>query len=145
MRKFSFALLGAIVLILMSYGAGYWPTYERLKSSEEEIQELRRQVSDSQLRVRVCALENQLLAVIEQTDSKNYGTAQELSNKFFDNVRAELMQASDPDAKKLLQEVLSTRDVVTTGLARGEADTLQNLRSSLSRFRQYLDRTENKS
>ena len=83
-----------------------------------------------------------LLPEFEQTGAKNFGTAQDLSNKFFDSVGNELMQADDADTKNLLQQVLSTRDLVTAGLARGEADTLQNLEVSQSRFRQFFQRSD---
>jgi len=131
-----------IVLIGVSLIAGYWPEHQRLTALDRQVSELRQQLERSQANVRVCKLENQLLAVIEQTGAKNFGTAQDLSNKFFDSVGNELMQADDADTKNLLQQVLSTRDLVTAGLARGEADTLQNLEVSQSRFRQFFQRSD---
>ena len=139
MRKIVSAVVLVMILIGVSFVAGYWPEHGRLKSSERDNHDLRQQLYRSEQHVRICGLENQLLAVIEQIGSKNYGKAQELSNRLFDNVRAELMQADDPTAKGLLQDVLNTRDSITAGLARGEPDTLQNLLSSLSRFRQFFE------
>jgi hypothetical protein len=142
MRKLVFSVLLVIVLIGVSLIAGYWPEHQRLTALDRQVSELRQQLERSQANVRVCKLENQLLAVIEQTGAKNFGTAQDLSNKFFDSVGNELMQADDADTKNLLQQVLSTRDLVTAGLARGEADTLQNLEVSQSRFRQFFQRSD---
>jgi type II secretory pathway pseudopilin PulG len=139
MRKFFVTLLVLLVVIGIAYVAGYWPQRQLQKECEQQLQQVRQQLDRAQSLVRVARLENQLLNVIEQTGAQNYGTAQELSRKFFDDVREQLNRSKDPAAQALLQQVLETRDLVTTGLARADATVQDSLKQSLARFRTFLD------
>jgi hypothetical protein len=139
MRKFFIKLLVFVVVIAVAYIAGYLPQRQMRKASEQQLQQMREQFDRLQSLVRMARLENQLLTVIEQTGAQNYGTAQELSKQFFDDVREQLNRNSNPAAQPVLQRVLETRDLVTSGLARADASVQDSLKQSLARFHVFLE------
>jgi hypothetical protein len=139
MRKFFIKLLVFVVVIAVAYIAGYLPQRQMRKASEQQLQQMREQFDRLQSLVRMARLENQLLTVIEQTGAQNYGTAQELSKQFFDDVREQLNRNSNPAAQPVLQRVLETRDLVTSGLARADASVQDSLKHSLARFHVFLE------
>jgi sensor domain CHASE-containing protein len=139
MRKFFVKLLLLLIVIGIAYIAGYWPQHKLRQASEQEAQQLRQQLDRSQALMRIAWLENQLLVVIEETGAQNYGTARELSKQFFDGVREQQNRSNDPAAQALLQEVLETRDLVTSGLAQADSSVVDSLKQSLGKFRAFLD------
>lgn len=63
---------------------------------------------------RACSA-GQLLALTEAVSERNFGDAQELSSRFFDQVRAEATALSDAPMKLLLEGMVDRRDAVTAG------------------------------
>ena len=131
-----------IILVLLvvggAYVAGYWPQRQKLVAAEQNSSQLTQQLAEAQTLVRICHIENQLLAVIEQTESQNYGEAQNQSGRLFDDIRAEAGRAANPTYKQLLDTLQGRRDAVTAGLARADSGTLMVLRQSLKDLRQLL-------
>ncbi len=139
MRKLFVKLLLLLVVIGVAYAVGYWPQHQSREAAEQEARQARQQMDRSQALLHIAGLENQLLVVIEQTGAQNYGTAQQLSKQFFDGVREQLNRSADPAAKSLLQQVLETRDLVTSGLARADASVQDSLKQSLAKFQAFLN------
>jgi hypothetical protein len=131
-----------IILVLLvvggAYIAGYWPQHLRVVAAQENSSQLTQQLAGAQSLVRICHIENELLTVIEQTESQNYGEAQNLSGRLFDDLRTEADQVANPSYKQSLEAILGRRDAVTSGLARADAGTLVVLRQSLKELRQLM-------
>lgn len=132
MRKVLAVLV--VLLIAGAYVAGYWPQRERLVQAQAELTELRRQLSEAQSRVaeadakaRLGRLFGQFIALQEAVVSGNYGEAQTLSSSLFDQVRGEAGTATDATARTALDAILTRRDAVTAGLARGEGSVREVL------------------
>ena len=129
-------LVGLVVLLIAgAFAAGYWPQRERLVQAQAEATELRRQLAEarSQLagaeaKARLGGLFGQFLALQDAVVSGNYGEAQALSSTFFDLVRDE---AAHDDRRgrpaAALDAILTRRDAVTAGLARGEGSVREVL------------------
>lgn len=130
--------VGIVVLIGAAYFAGYWPERQRRVALEAEVAALRADRSTSRTQVAVARLLGQLLHATEAAAAMNYGEAQNLSSRFFDEVRAEVPRTEDPAMRATLESVQRTRDDVTAALARGDASVLGLLRQSQLQLRAAL-------
>jgi len=129
-----------VALIVAAYFVGYWPERRQLGESQKNAQIVAAKLADAQDRLRICALQNQLLSLTRKVEEKNYGEAQKLSSDFFDQVRAEQTQTKKADLKSALEPVLAMRDSVTAGLAKGDPATLDVLRQAMSKIQGLLGR-----
>jgi type II secretory pathway pseudopilin PulG len=109
-----------IVLIGIAYVLGFWPQYQKVQKSRQQLEMVNIQLAGLQAQVGLYRLQHDLLAVTRQTNQKNYGQASALSTKFFDAVRDELPRQIDPKVKTALQSILQQRDAVTSALAKGD-------------------------
>ena len=131
-------LLVVLILIIAAYVIGYWPEHKELAATQQLNDAVKKQLSAAESVGRLAHLENELLALIEQTESQNYGEAQKQSAIFFDNIRKEIdLDKTAPYVPKL-EAILARRDAVTAGLAKAEAPTVTMLKQSLTEMRDLL-------
>ncbi len=130
--------LVVVVLLVVAYIVGYWPEHQRLVAADGELQLVRGQLNEAEAHVRICKLQNRLLHLIEKTAARDYGEAQELSTKFFDQVRLEMPRNTQPQLQSALGSVLRMRDSVTVGLTKGDPATLDLLQQMMRQFRQAV-------
>jgi len=136
MRKFM--LLVVVVLVIWAFLLGYWPQKKQVQAIEQENVQLKAELASSQALGRIARLQNELLLLIEQTESQNYGEAQKFSNSFFDDVRKEIDRDKGAPYLAKLETILARRDAVTAGLAKAEAPTIGALRQSLTEMRELI-------
>jgi hypothetical protein len=136
MRKIM--LLVVVVAVIWAYLLGYWPQHKQAAAIEQENVQLKNQLASAENVGRIARLENQLLVLIEQTEGQNYGEAQKLSNSFFDDMRKEIDRNKTAAYVPKLEAILSRRDAVTAGLARGDASTNDLLKQSLTEMRELV-------
>jgi hypothetical protein len=129
----------ALALIGAAYVAGYLPEHRRLVESQQELQTTAVQLADAQAHLRLYALHNRLLGVIEVVREKNYGNAARLSSEFFDGARAEANQNQDAQVKSSLEAVLAVRDTVTSKLAVGDPSVIDVLNGAMGRLQPLLE------
>jgi type II secretory pathway pseudopilin PulG len=125
MRKVLAVLI--VLLIAGAFAAGYWPERQRASRAQAEATALRAQLSEAQARLaaaeakaRLGRLFGQLLALQDAVASGNFGEAQTFSSAFFDGVLEESRTTDAAEVRAALDAVLTRRDTVTAGLARGE-------------------------
>ena len=137
MKTFLFVLV--LALIGAAYGAGYLPEHGRLVESQQELQTTAAQLADAQARLRVYALHNRLVQVMDAVRERNYGNAAMLSSEFFDDARAETNQSQDVQVKSTLQAVLAMRDTVTSKLAMGDPSVIDVLNGAMGRLQPLVE------
>lgn len=120
-------IITGIILIGIAYVLGFWPQYQKLQLSRQQLDQANAELVGAQVRNGLYRLQHELLAVIRQTNQKNYGQASTLSTKFFDSVRDELPRQADPKVKKALESILGQRDAVTSALAKGDPGAISLL------------------
>jgi hypothetical protein len=69
---------------------------------------------------------NAALAYVSATQL-NYGTAASYANQFLDQVQKLSATESDPNVRSMLTDVLSSRDKITTDLAKGNSQVVSEL------------------
>ena len=132
-------IVGMVVLVVgLAYVAGYWPEHRQRVALEVDAANLRGRLADSEARVRMGRLLGEILNIREAVLSLNYGNAQHLSTRLFDGVRAEAARTPVVAFKSVLEDMLQTRDQVTTALARGDQSALEPLRRSELQLREAL-------
>jgi hypothetical protein len=132
-------IITGIVLIGIAYVLGFWPQYQKVQITKRQLKEVYTELDNAHAQVGLYILQHDLLAVIRQTEQKNYGQASTLSTKFFDAVRDELPRQSDPKVKSALQSILQQRDAVTSALAKGDPVALSLLQPIENTVFQTID------
>jgi hypothetical protein len=122
------------VLLVVVALAGFLPQYVKVKRLEKELSEARQETSLAQLRDLAG------LAYL-QASQKDYGLASGTSSRFFDSTQAAANQAPDSSARKSLEDLLSFRDKITTGLAKGDPGVLNDLQTLFLKTREATART----
>jgi hypothetical protein len=131
-----------IVVILLLGGAylgGYWPQQQKVQEAERRSDQATQQLAAAQTVVRITRLENDIVALVDQTQNQNYGEAQKLSTRFFDDVRSELDRSPSAPYRQTLETIFARRDAVTSGLTRADAVTIGPLRQSMNEVRQLSE------
>lgn len=117
------------VLLVVVFLAGFLPSYAKANRLENELREARRDLSLAQLRDLAC------LAYF-QANQKDYGLAAGTSTRFFDRTREAASQSPDLIVRKSLEDLLSLRDPITAGLAKGDPGVLSDLQALFVKTRQ---------
>ncbi len=118
------AIIIGIVLIGIAYLLGFWPEYQKVQRTQNQLKVVATELSNTEAQTGLYRLQHQLLAVVRETNQKNYGQASNSATKFFDSVRDELPRQADPKVKKTLQSMLQQRDAVIAALAKGDPSAL---------------------
>lgn len=116
MRNF----IGVLVLLAIAFGGGFWWEHQRTASVQEKLDAASAQLAQASSSLSLYRLQDQLLTLVGDTASKNYGDAASVSTSFFDNVNDELSRAGQSAVKSALQSILAQRDQVTAQLAKGD-------------------------
>ena len=109
--------IGVLVIAVVAYVAGFWPEHRRVLDGQARIGALEQQLAVAEGRIRLAETLGRLLRLSDAVAVRNYGEAATLSSSFFDAIRAESSSAAPPEVQAVLQQILKTRDQVTTAIA----------------------------
>lgn len=121
--------IGALILLLAVAGAyllGWWPEHQRRTDLAQQVESMQARIAAADTHLRLCALQDRLLAVLDLLDAQNFGAAQSAASEFFDAVRAETRHA---DHDPVLDDMLAQRDPVTIALTHSDPAGLSALRA----------------
>jgi hypothetical protein len=131
-------LLGVVavmaVAFLAGYGAMYWNARNAADAAEKTRQDLQRQLTDTQDRLRAAEIEGKLGLLLIEVEQNNYGDAQARSTKLFDDVRTALFASRDEAVRQRLTTLLQHRDEVTASLTALKPGTVDLLRKFYREF-----------
>lgn len=119
----------AAVLLVFVFSAGFLPQYAKAKRLRNELQQARQENSLAQLR-DLAAL------AYFQTSQKNYGLAADASTRFFNRTREVANQTPDSSGRESLVDLMSFRDKITAGLAKGDPGALNDVQILFVKTRQ---------
>jgi hypothetical protein len=140
-----FVIILGVVLIAAAYIGGYWPEHRRLEAAQQSETRATQSLAGVQTVGRICVLENDAMALIDQTTNQNYGNARNLSNNFFDAVRRQADLEPNSPYKGDLENILGQRDAVTAGLARADASTVTTLKQILAQLQQIMQKASSQA
>jgi hypothetical protein len=121
------AIISGVVLLIV-FLAGFVPQYVKVNQLEAELQQARQGNTSAELRDLAG------LAYV-QANQKNYGIAAGTTARFFSRVREAAKQTPEANARKTYEDLLTTQDKITAGLAKGDAGVMGDLQDLLVRTR----------
>jgi len=122
-------IIVAGVLLIVAFLAGFLPSYSKGKRLENELREARQEIGMAQLRDLAG------LAYL-QASQKDYGLAAGTGARLFDRIGEVANRTPDSSGKKSLEDLLSLRDKITAGLAKGDSGVLSDLQALFLKTRQ---------
>ena len=120
MRNVTFLL----VLFLAGLLVGFIPQYLKAR-------DLKRQVNVCNAAYQLAEVRRSAALTYVAATQLNYGTATGYAHRFFDQVRQLAGTTSDPSGRSMLSDVLSSRDKITTDLAKGAPQVVNELQPIL--------------
>ena len=72
-------IITGVILIGVAYVLGFWPQYQKVQMTRQQLEQANGELAGSQARNGLYRLQHELLAVIRQSNQKNYGQASALS------------------------------------------------------------------
>ena len=136
MRRIGIAVVA--VLIVGAYILGFWPEHRQQVALRAELANAQTQLAESQARVHLGEVLGRLLELSDSVAARDYGHAATLSSAFFDRVRTEAAATQKPDVRAILDQILETRDSVTTSLAHSDPEVVNVLNEHQRRLRNAL-------
>jgi hypothetical protein len=130
-----------IVLVAGAWVAGFAPEYSARHEAEGARDQLQQRLDVADVRLRIGELLGQSLALGDLARDARFGEAQPLSSAFFDAVRAEAQRATDPAFRESLEDVLESRDPVTSALSLGKPEASERIAGIQRRLRRSLGYT----
>ncbi|HEY1800595.1 MAG TPA: hypothetical protein VGG46_06625 [Terriglobales bacterium] len=123
-----------IVLLVAAYLAGYWPQ-----------RGLRQQLDTAKSVTQACRLEGELMNMLDQIQSQNYGTAQQIAGQFFNDLHNQINDPADAPYRQNLQAILDRRDAVISALAKADGSIAGTLRQDLAQVHQIQEKLASQS
>jgi hypothetical protein len=121
-------VISAIILVGVFF-VSFVPQYVKARRLENELQQARRENDGAKLRDLAG------LAYFH-ADQKNYGLAAATAMQLFSKAREVANQTQAANARKVLEDVISLRDKITTELAKGDAAVMSDLQEVFTKTRQ---------
>ena len=132
-RLLIYALL-FILAFLVGFGPQYWKNYKLQKASVETIQEKDARIAALESQLQLRTLQGMLGMMIIDLHQGNYGNARGRAGGFFDGIRGLASKTGDEKLKQQLDNVMSKRDEIISGLTAlnaGVTATLESMYVSL--------------
>jgi hypothetical protein len=121
-------IAAAAVFIAVSIVPGFWPEYRQAAQRRAQASAARIELAQAEVRLRLAFLLGDLLQLGDAAVTPNVGTASADATACFNAVRSESSRTEQPDVRNSLNDILKTRDGVTTQLPRSDVALSQVLR-----------------
>lgn len=113
-----------LLLFLAGLVVGFVPQYLKAR-------DLSRQVKVCNAAFQLAEVRRFAALTYVSATQLNYGTATGYAHQFFNQVRQLAATTSDPAGRSMLSDVLSSRDKITTDLAKGDPQVINDLQPIL--------------
>ena len=123
-----------ILLLVAAYLAGYWPQ-----------RGLKDHVAAAKSVVHASRLQNELMDILDQVQSQNYGTAQQIAGQFFNDLHSQIDDPANAPYRQNLQAILDRRDAVISALAKADSSVAGTLRQDLAQVHQIQEKLASQS
>jgi len=99
--------------LVVAFAVGFLPRYI-------EVRQLRRELAAAREQAEFVAVRDLLAQAYLEVTQNNFGTAGRHTTQFFDQAQELARRLGDPDRRRLLEEIVPSRDAVTAGLAKAD-------------------------
>jgi hypothetical protein len=130
-KEMKIKLLLACGLFLAGFLLGFIPQNSKVWNSRSELAVAKQDLASCQFGGKLLNARDLLAMSYLEANRKNYGIASDYSSRFFNQVQQLVGEAHSGNIQSVLQEALSSRDIVISALARGDPDAASLLESLL--------------
>jgi hypothetical protein len=113
-----------IVLFAGGFLLGFLPQYLKNRELQRQLESPRKTIDALTLRVQMSEIRDVASLMLLELSRQNYGLARDYSTQYYSKLREAADTAQDPNLKKSLEELASTRDSLTTSLTTADAASL---------------------
>lgn len=126
-----------MILLVTGFLLGIIPQYVKARRLQTDLLNTKRQIASCQLGNQLSQLRDSVAMLYFEATRRNYGTAVEYSNRFFNEVQQVANQTnSDPNLKRAMEELLILRNPIADDLSKGDAAVLPKLQNLLLKTEQ---------
>lgn len=118
-----------ILLLIAAYLIGYWPQ----RGLKDDLVAAKSITQSSRL-------QNELMDILDQVQSQNYGTAQQIAGQFFNDLHNQINDPAYVPYRQNLQAILDRRDAVISALAKADGSIAAPLRQDLAQVHQMQEK-----
>ena len=100
MRKALIAV--GVIVVIGAFVGGFWPQWSQRRAVERELAAARLALEENQRHLRVCGLENRLLAIVMAAQARNLGIAAEQAQRLVTDLDA-LAATAEPSRRAVFE------------------------------------------
>jgi hypothetical protein len=129
--------IGAGVIAVLAFVAGYWPQHQKYLNAVEDLHSSDKQMREAMASLRIYYLENIMLQVLDRTAHKEYKEARSLATQFFIEVRADMARPDMTKYSAELKDILHKSDIIENVLEKEDTasrDVLRGVMQQLARI-----------
>ncbi len=119
-------------LLIAGFLTGFILPYGRLQRAQQELSASTKELGSCQSSAQLSQLRDAATRMYLEVVQKNYGSAGEHSQEFFDQAQRIVKSTPDPALRDLLRDSLAMRDQITADLAKGDNAALSKIQAVLS-------------
>ena len=133
---------GVLVILLLMAGfvVGAALEFSTRRQLERDLSTARQQSASYQASSQLWQLRDVGALLGLEAARSNYAAASEHSTRFFDLVRAVVPECTDANLKGALQEILTSRDRITSGLAKKDPAVLPEIQILVAKVHEGANR-----
>lgn len=131
-------VLAAVVVIGVTYVAGYWPERQGRLATVADLVATRAELERTQARNRLYGLQSRIVDLRAAVEARNFGAAQDQATILFDEIRRESDRPDQSEARSRLQAMAEARDDLTVALTQNDSVAIEMLHDITTRLREAL-------
>ena len=129
-----------VVLFVAGLLVGFMPQYSKAKAPHRELSKGTQELASSRVKLQLCHLQDLAAMTYLEATRQNYGSAAEQSSRFFKEAQEFANQTTEASLKTAFEGVLSARDTITAGLAKGNPAVVADLQALLLKMHELAAR-----
>ena len=125
-----------LILLIVGFLIGFIPQYARSHRLQQNISAMAGQLDTCRSAGQLSQLRSTATLMYLEATQKNYGTSGDYANRFFDQAQRLANDTHDEALSNLFRQLLTSRDQITAGLAKGDDAVLPAMQNILARLEQ---------
>ena len=113
-----------IVLLVGGFLLGFVPEYLKNRELRSQLEDPQKTISSLKLQVQLAELRDTASLVLLEVSRQNYGLARDYSGQYYERLKVAADAVQDPALKKSLEDLLATRETMTSQLVAATAASL---------------------
>lgn len=122
--------------LIVGFLVGFIPQFARSHRLQQNVSAMAGQLDTCRSADQLSQLRSTGTLMYLEATQKNYGTSEDYANRFFDQAQRLANGTHDEALSNLLRQLLTSRDPIIAGLAKGDDGVLPAMQNILARLEQ---------